>query len=436
MQRKLSKYAAALTLLILPFSIHAQDLKTSFFLEDYVFGYRLNPAIQQHSSSNFTGLLLDNFNLSANTNVGIANYLFPYNGELVTGLNSHIPAEKFLGGLPSSINATFRLDNNLLSAGKRLKDGKSMLMFEVNMKCNFTMSVPKSLFEYLKSGDEDQQYRLSNAFMNTKDYVELSAAYSRQISDKLTVGAAVKGLLGLMEADATVKEMTITSAAGEVTIIGDGDMNIAMPTITLVTDNGHYDYQFNKNIIRFSGYGAAFDFGMTYKPVDALMVSAAVTDLGGLLWKNSQYGTMGGFRVSSGEEVIKSLKEVCQYNAAPLQEETSFRMIDGSVHLGARMNIASVDGLTAGATASYRFGDTKIADFRLGASYKRWDFFSVAATAGVTSFGPVLGSMVNMNFKNTSLFFGTDGFIFEFTPQLLPVRKVNTSMKFGLTFRH
>lgn len=435
MTRKVSRIAAIVSLILVSLTTAAQDLKTAFFLDEYVYGYRLNPALQQYSTQAFTGLVLDNLTFSANTNVGLANYLFPYDGELVTGLNSHIPADKFLNGLPSAINATFQLNNNFFSAGKRLKDGKSQIMFEMNMKCNLTMSMPKSLFEYLKSGDEDNSYTFSDAFMNTKNYFELSAGYSREVGD-FTFGAAVKGLLGFAEADAKVNEMTIVSRDGEVTLTGEGDLNIAMPTITLITKKGHYDYTFNRNAIRFSGFGASMDFGMTYKPMDGLLVSAAVTDLGGIQWINSQYGVMSGTRTSSGQDVIKSIKEVCQYNAAPIVNEKSFHMVDGSIHLGARMDMPFLEGLAAGATASYRFGDTKIADFRLGASYKRWNIFSVAATAGLTSFGPVLGTMVNLNLKNFAIFGGTDGVIFEFTPQYLPVRKVNSSFKFGVTLRH
>lgn len=416
-------------------SANAQELKTSFLMEDFLYGYRFNPALQQSTTDSFVGLFFDNLTLSANTNVGLSSYLFPYEGELLTGLNAKIPAETFLSGLPSEINATGGLNYNIFSAGKRLKDGKSFLTFEFNERSTMAMSMPKTLFEYLKSGDDDDVYSFKDAFFKTKNYFEVSAGYSRKF-DKLTLGATVKGLFGFAEADATINEMTIVSQGGTVTITGKGDLNIAAPTVTLITKNGHYNYKINRNAIKFSGYGLALDFGATYQLTDDILLSAAVIDLGAIEWINSQYGIMDGVRESSGTDVIKDMKEVCQYNAAPLVNETSLRGIDGSINLGARMKLHCLEGLSTAATACYRFGDTRIADFRIGSAYNFKSIASVALSAGLTSFGPVLGTMFNVNLKDVSFYAGMDGLIFEVTPQMLPIRKVNTSFKFGFAFRH
>ena len=434
---RINKHTFALAsafLLISGFTAGAQELKTAFLLDDFLFSYRINPALQMKNTDNFVGLFMDNVTLSANTNVGLSSYLFPFEGELLTGLNSKIPAETFLKGLPSVINVTGGLNYNIFAAGKKSKDGRSVITAEVNMRNTLALSMPKSLFEYLKSGDDDNTYYFRDAFLRSKNYFEICGAYSRNF-DKLTVGASLKVLFGFAEADAKIEEMSIVSEKGAVTITGIGDLTIAAPTITLITKNGHYNYKINKNMIKFSGYGAALDLGVSYQLTDDLLLSASVIDLGGIQWINSQYGIMNGSRTSSGTEVIKSMKEVCQYKEAPLEDEKTFHMVDGSINLGARMSFPSVPGLLAGATASYRFGDTRIADFRIGASYKTNNIASFATSAGLTSFGPVLGAMANFNFKGMAFYMGMDGLIFEITPQSLPVRKVNTSFKLGLAIR-
>ena len=177
---------ASAFLLISGFTAGAQELKTAFLLDDFLFSYRINPALQMKNTDNFVGLFMDNVTLSANTNVGLSSYPFPYEGELLTGLNSKIPAETFLKGLPSVINVTGGLNYNIFAAGKKSKDGRSVTTAEVNMRNTLALSMPKSLFECLKSGDDDNTYYFRDAFLRSKNYFEICGAYSRNFDKRST----------------------------------------------------------------------------------------------------------------------------------------------------------------------------------------------------------------------------------------------------------
>ena len=48
------------------------------------------------------------------------------------------------------------------------------------------------------------------------------------------------------------------------------------------------------NISGLGGFGAAIDLGVTWKPIEHLTVSAALTDLGGISWKKAHQMTSTG----------------------------------------------------------------------------------------------------------------------------------------------
>ena len=55
----------------------AQELKTATFLDNYLYGYRLNPAVTPEGTAGFVGLGVGNLGLSGQTNFGLSNFLFP-----------------------------------------------------------------------------------------------------------------------------------------------------------------------------------------------------------------------------------------------------------------------------------------------------------------------------------------------------------------------
>ena len=78
----------------------AQSFRSGYFLDNYVYGYRINPA--QVNDRLSIGLLIDNFDLQNASSMGVSSFLYPNpdgSNSLVTGLNKAIPTETFLKGL-------------------------------------------------------------------------------------------------------------------------------------------------------------------------------------------------------------------------------------------------------------------------------------------------------------------------------------------------
>ena len=81
---------AALSLLSLT-KASAQSFRSGYFLDNYVYGYRLNPA--QIGPRSFFALGLGSIDLQNNLNIGMASLLFPTENGMVTGFNKAVSAE-------------------------------------------------------------------------------------------------------------------------------------------------------------------------------------------------------------------------------------------------------------------------------------------------------------------------------------------------------
>ena len=56
----------------------AQELKTANFLDNYLYGYRLNPSVTPEGTGGFFGIPVGgNLGLMGDTNFGLSNFLFP-----------------------------------------------------------------------------------------------------------------------------------------------------------------------------------------------------------------------------------------------------------------------------------------------------------------------------------------------------------------------
>ena len=134
--------------ILLGLNASAQSFRSGYFLDNYVYGYRINPA--QVNDRGFLGLAIGNIDLQNNSNIGISSLLFPVENGLVTGLNKAVSAEKFLGGLKKNNFMSFDETVNLLAIG--ISNGNTMHTIELNARALLGFNLPKSLFTMAKKG--------------------------------------------------------------------------------------------------------------------------------------------------------------------------------------------------------------------------------------------------------------------------------------------
>jgi len=438
---KKSRFAIAVSaaMLLISGNAFSQDLKTGYFLDNYLYGYRLNPAAQSDMADTFFGLVISDAAVGASSDLGLSNILFPYNGGLVTGFNKNISASEFLSGLKISNKMTTDVNENLFTVGHKAANGNGFWTLEANLKSFSAVSAPMSMFEYLKVGASDNIYSMSNINFNSKNYAELALGYSHKLTDRLKVGATVKGILGLGYADMSIESLSINTKKYPAVATGVGTLTGAFPLAKVgTTSDGYVDFDnVNRGSLGISGVGAAIDLGVEYELIDGLTVSAAVLDLGAIAWKKSLEGTMGeySFNILENEDLGDNLADMLRFK----NQKASGSAIDKlntQINFGARYKLPFAEKVSLGALYSFRLGDetSKYIDFRTGATYTPSKVFSVTGTVGVNTFGTVFGGAFTVNAGPVNFFAGIDGIFVNVTPQFVPINALNTVAKAGLTF--
>ncbi len=416
-------------------SLCAQDLRAGFFVDNYLDSYRINPALRPSGTTSFYGL---GTNVGINSNIGVSSFLFPYGDGLVTGLNQNVSADEFLGGLKDSNKVTLDLRQNIFSRGKYSRDRKTFTTVGVSLRSYSGVEMPKSLFEMLKAGGDGDRYVIKDINLNSRNYMEVAFGMSRKIGDALTVGGSVKGLLGLVAFDAEVSEISAVIDDNVVTVTGNGTMRASLPVSFEANDEGNIDFTDIPDMdgLEVSGYGGAVDLGATYELLDgALLLSAAVTDLGFITWNNNTNGTLASsssFTVNESDDAGDTLEDMFQFKSEG-DKKNKASMLPAMVNLGAKYDLPFVPGLGVGALCSFRMGGKldSYTDIRAGVSYRLGRVFDVAGTCGMSSEGFVYGAAANLRLAFINLFAGIDGIPSKVTPQFVPVNSLSSVVKFG-----
>ena len=80
---------ASVALLLASYSeSHSQDLQSAYFIDNYTYSYRLNPAFTTKKS--FIGGPISNVNAGTNSNVGLSTFFYPRDGKLATFMHPSV----------------------------------------------------------------------------------------------------------------------------------------------------------------------------------------------------------------------------------------------------------------------------------------------------------------------------------------------------------
>ena len=160
-----------LAALLLTTGLAAQN-PTAYFMEGSTFRSQFNPAFAPlRGYINLPAIGGMNINLSGN--IALDNILFARDGKLVTLLDSSVTPDQALQNLKT--NNLMGLDTriNLLGFGKFTKNHKNFWSFDVNIRANESMNLPKSLFEFLKRGRRKHQKLRSRHRILSRSRIQL-----------------------------------------------------------------------------------------------------------------------------------------------------------------------------------------------------------------------------------------------------------------------
>lgn len=437
----------------------AQTFDSSYFMDGATFRHNLNPAFM--GERNYISMPgLGNINIGTNSNMGLTNFLFKFNDpnnkyNLTTFMSPTVGREEFLNKLKTNNRFNFHTNMTLLSTGFYGMGGFNTI--EISAKSNSTLNMPYELFNFMKTGMDQNNYHIKDFSFNSNNYVELALGHSRKIDDKLTVGAKLKFLVGAANIDAKIDQMDVALNGDKWEITTHGTLNAAVGGATFKTkaeNPGEID-GVNTDKIGVGGFGSAIDLGATYKLRDDLLLSAAVTDLGFISWTNNLKGsthstqfTFDGFEniaVKPEDGDPNSLKDQTTKIKDDLKELAKFyddgkssrtTMLTSTVNLGAEYFCPFYNKLSVGLLSTTHIGNLTWTKAMLAANVKPLKWFGASVNYSYSTYGSSLGWMLNFHPKGFNFFMGTDYMITNVTPQFVPTGNLNTNvcLGFNITF--
>ena len=412
--------------LLLGMTVHAQYLRTSYFMEGTSSRLELNPGLQPMRGY-FNIPVLGSFNVGTSSNVlGINDIVDVLDSGEDIFLNDDLYSR-----LKSDNRLNVNLKTDVLSFGWYA--GKGFWNVNVGLRADVGASIPQSMFEYLRrvNNTEDINGSFSNMNFNLNAYAEIGLGYSRQITEKLSVGGRVKVLLGIARAEMAVDNFDIyvddALTNGDYTELnpyqtyGSATVNARVSTtmkgggLSFDEATGQIDgFDIDGSNFGIAGAGFGIDLGASYKVWDNLTVSAAVLDLGFIKWKEGETTVAapanGSFEVTGSnyqDFLDGDFLSMDRFNFVQDKEAAE----DTKTTLASTILLAGEYGLldnklSVGAIYTARFAEPKtLNELTFSATYRPKNWFNIAASyspiqAGGKSFGLAL--------KLGALFLGTD----------------------------
>ena len=434
-----------------------QNLRTAYFLDGYTYSYKMNPAMAPERK--FTSLpILGNFGAGIESNLAIDNFLYPTgNGKLTTFLNNSVSDEQFLKGLNNLNKLNFSLNETILGTG--FSTGKAFHTIDVSLKADAGVAIPKSLFAFMKTGASDgtDTWDISRMGFRANMRMELAYGYSRPISDWIRVGARVKLLVGMVNANLLIDDLNLKMNGEEWAVTAHGNAEISAP-VRFETKPGSNEIDFGEgeasDIVGFlkkPSIGAAIDLGASFDFLDYFTASVSVLDLGFIGWNNTTTAVMPGGKWSfagfenTGDDnsINDQLDQLGESLTDMLKMEMTGSQIKktnglaATIHAGVEARMPFYEKLSFGLLGTQRIdGISSWTEGRLSANVAPLNWFSAAASFAVSNFGSSLGGVINIHLPGFNLYAGLDSFLplFNVTPQFVPIKSMNTNFTFGIAF--
>lgn len=334
----------------------------------------------------------------------------------------------------------------------------------ITLRQSLGLNVPSEVLRAVKE-IRNQDYMLGDFNVNATAWSEVALGHSHKIGD-WRVGAKVKLLLGMARVDAQVEDLQLKLASTEKwTIKGGARVDVNIPAFDWgVTSSRVYNGQ-THNVIQFdhmaakvgfTGIGLGFDLGAEYdmhKVVSGLKISAAVTDLGFISWSGTQRAeNIAGEHDFTGfhdvkiagkkeGETIGDQISTLRTNLAELVRLESkgdvgsrTSALAATVNVGVEYRLPMFEQLKFGLLSTTRInGKYTWNEERLSANFTPLKWLDLGVNAGVGTYGPSVGWMVNFRPKVVNFFVGMDHTFDKIGRPFIPLNK-NGDLYCGFNF--
>ena len=288
-----TKYIFLGLIMCIAANVSAQT-NTFYFMDEVPTRNAMNPAFMPNTK--FYLDVLPSFYFEGGTNAfAVRDFLLKNKDkEWVTALHPSQSAYKLYNRIPKTSEIGANVGLNIINFGFRVKE-KNYFTFDFGVKANAAAYLPKDLFKLVLFGTPDEDginsFKLKNLGINATVYGEFGVGYTRQLTEKITVGGKLKGLVGVAGAYTKFKKFNLNASKEQWEFEGQGNAYLITPNILSWNEN---EKKFDQNGFSnnwkdyIQGGGIAIDLGATYEPIKNLVVSVAVTDIGFINWNKPQ----------------------------------------------------------------------------------------------------------------------------------------------------
>ena len=450
-------------------SLHAmaQQLNSAYFTNDYKFRHTMNPAYG--NEQNYVSMPgFGNVNVSTMGNFGYEdvifdNPMFPSTSKdrLTTFMNPYISTPDALKGFNSGDNKILGdVSITVLSAGFKGFGGYNTI--ELNARTSFGMSMPYELFEFAKNTG-NRTYNIGNISANGQAFAELAFGHSRQINEKLRVGAKVKLLFGAGRGDVNIDNVKADLAADDKwTVSGHAKSEVSVKGFTYKTEEKEYKeegrgtYQYVNDVdvdgAGLGGFGLAFDLGGVYKINNDFTVSAALLDLGFIKWSNNMVAVNGGeeFVFNGFHDVAvnedrggstlsmqgdKYADQLADFANLQDKGDEGGRTtgIGATLNLGCEYTLPVYRKITFGVLSSTRFrGDYSWTEARVSANWTPLKWIDGGVNMAFGSYRNSFGWVLNFHPKGYNFYVGMDHTLGKVSKEFIPLNS-NAAVSVGMS---
>ena len=229
-------------------------------------------------------------------------YPHPTQDSLITPLHPQGDKDAFLNKLKPMNYVLSNSGSSWLSVGFRTEIG----FFSVDVTTRFdgSLYVPGDLGLLLINGTEDgKTYNMDGLSTDWMGFDEVSVGWSSAIWDKLNIGVRGKVLFGVGNIATVNSNLSLTTSQDSWNIVSDMQFAASLPfadvtyddegmisDISLKDDVENLDpWQLPKYAFNARNFGLGIDLGIEYRPVDNLLLSASLLDVGYIKWKDETH---------------------------------------------------------------------------------------------------------------------------------------------------
>ena len=280
--------------------VSAQPSNSLYFMHGVPQSIRINPARQPECTFYLGFPALSPLSSQVTSNaLAFDDVIYPHPTEdsLIYFLHPLGDKQAFLDKLKPVNMVVTDVGTTLFSIG--FLTGAGFFSVDVTTRVEGDVKLPGDLARLVLEGaDDGRTYTLDGIGADLTGFDDISIGWSGAIGKKWHVGVRGKALFGFGNLTTTRSKLAVTTSEEAWTIRSDMEVNASLPfaDVTynddgmiedIVIDEDQFDLR-PSNIARQAfntrNFGLGVDLGMDFRPIEPLLISASVLDLGYIRW--------------------------------------------------------------------------------------------------------------------------------------------------------